>query len=345
MLPFLTYFLAYGAAGIAEQRRPVRLALGASFAALALVSIAIHFRGVADERTWAWNGEHPKVLPSVDAAPERVWDWRDPQFARGLRAASINLDVAALRFEAPEGAQVTAPVTVTVRNLGDGPFMWEADLPRRLTQLPAESQVGPLSYSEMGLVADLAGLGVGCHPLGAVRIRAEDGAGWSAVDVAPVVVAIGEARPDCDPAPADLLIDGRPQADAGGMRAFFGSGWYDREGAEPDAWRWTSSPARLLIYSPARASVRLNSRPVAVYDPVRSDGPAAGVLRVSVGSHEGRIPVEAGVPFAYPLDLQRGWNEVRLELEAGNFRPVDLDPATGDTRSLSFSLGPIDLVR
>jgi hypothetical protein len=43
------------------------------------------------------------------------------------------------------------------------------------------------------------------------------------------------------------------------------------------------------------------------------------------------------------LDLEEGWNAVTLALAAGNFRPIDLDPGTGDSRLLSFALQDVTL--
>ena len=50
------------------------------FAVVALWSVFVHFRGATDFDTILWN---PQPV-SVDQNPWRVWDWRDPQFLRGL---------------------------------------------------------------------------------------------------------------------------------------------------------------------------------------------------------------------------------------------------------------------
>jgi hypothetical protein len=46
---------------------------------LLLLSIAINGLGAADRATWFWNKR-----PDVDQHPERLWDWRQPQFLAGL---------------------------------------------------------------------------------------------------------------------------------------------------------------------------------------------------------------------------------------------------------------------
>lgn len=347
MLPFLAYFLSFGVAAILAQPHMKKMALGTAFTLLAVLSVAIHARSVADERVWAWNGENRNVVPSVDAAPMRVWDWRDPPFARGLRRPEMRLDADELQFHAPAGMAVSFPLTVTVRNLGDRPLMWDVDLPRRVVRLPAEPQLHGLSFVEVSLTADVAGLAPGCHPLGAALFRATPTDARGAPAVVPMTVTVdgqnaggGET---CSAAAADLLIQDRSQDGAGGVRALFGSGWYDLEGTPPDTWRWASSPAQVLVYSRDATSLRLESAALALYDPDHAAGEERGALRISIGEETGRVAIEIGRPFSYTLGLRPGWNDLRLELEAGNFRPVDRDPATGDTRTLSFALDTIHL--
>lgn len=43
---------------------------------LLAISILIHARGAMSQATWLWNSQPV----SVDARPERLWDWRHPQF-------------------------------------------------------------------------------------------------------------------------------------------------------------------------------------------------------------------------------------------------------------------------
>ncbi len=68
LIPYFERWTAYGRA----QR--------AAFLALALIGFAIHLRGGWSPAVYQWN-----VSPAnVDQYPERVWDWRDPQFLAGL---------------------------------------------------------------------------------------------------------------------------------------------------------------------------------------------------------------------------------------------------------------------
>ncbi len=57
-----------------------------------------------------------------------------------------------------------------------------------------------------------------------------------------------------------------------------------------------------------------------------------------------QLAVEIGVQSTIDLEMEEGWNEVRLWLETGSFRPADFDPSTGDYRQLSFAVTPIDII-
>ena len=48
--------------------------------ALLLVSVFINWRGAMSPRTWLWNSQPT----GIDRHPERLWDWREPQFLAGL---------------------------------------------------------------------------------------------------------------------------------------------------------------------------------------------------------------------------------------------------------------------
>ena len=72
---------------------------------------------------------------------------------------------------------------------------------------------------------------------------------------------------------------------------------------------------------------------------------AQGVMNVAVDDKvQNTVPVQVGQPFTISADLAQGWNVIALALEAGNYRTVDIDPQSGDTRELSFSLGTINIV-
>lgn len=173
------------------------------------------------------------------------------------------------------------------------------------------------------------------------------------------IITLTVSTPDGDESPPEPLafaigqIDLSTQPDTsaplpvavGGVQASYGSGWYGDEGAAGGlgSWRWAASPAEFWVYSSAAQTVTLAATPVALHDPASPDGKGAqGSLAATVnGVNAGKWPVVTGAPFAAPLSLQEGWNTVTLALAAGNFRPVDLQPATGDARVLSFALGDV----
>ncbi|MCL6543683.1 MAG: hypothetical protein K6T61_00520 [Bryobacteraceae bacterium] len=60
------------------QARPKPAWVAAAFVALSLWSGLVHFRGAAHWDVYLWNAD-PR-----GASPEHAWDWKDPQFLRGL---------------------------------------------------------------------------------------------------------------------------------------------------------------------------------------------------------------------------------------------------------------------
>jgi hypothetical protein len=134
----------------------------------------------------------------------------------------------------------------------------------------------------------------------------------------------------------------------GSVQAAYGDGWYGPEGGEDGAapWRWASSPAGVWVYSAIPQTVTLQATPVALHDAASADGKGPlGQLAVSLnGQSVGEWPAAAGQPLAIPLAVPAGWSTVTLDLAAGNFRPVDVQPETGDSRSLSFALQGLTVI-
>jgi hypothetical protein len=63
-----------------ERWDELRAVTKRSFVVLAIVGGLIHYRAGWSEAVWLWNS----VPASVDTHTERLWNWRDPQFLRGL---------------------------------------------------------------------------------------------------------------------------------------------------------------------------------------------------------------------------------------------------------------------
>jgi hypothetical protein len=87
IVPWLGLLGMLGTRALLDARpagsRARRLHLTAAGVLLAL-SVAIHARGAWSPAGEAWN----MVPVSVDVRPDRVWDWRHPQFLAGLQAWS-----------------------------------------------------------------------------------------------------------------------------------------------------------------------------------------------------------------------------------------------------------------
>ncbi|MBK8049972.1 MAG: hypothetical protein IPK16_24430 [Anaerolineales bacterium] len=125
--------------------------------------------------------------------------------------------------------------------------------------------------------------------------------------------------------------------------AAFGTGWYPPEGEESRRWRWATTPAALWIYSPEAAPLTISGTPLALHVAESPDGKGQnGVLRIASSDQSPvELPVTIGSRWQAPISVHSGWNLVTLALDAGNFRPVDVQPETGDGRVLSFALADL----
>ena len=80
MNPLLVLLLIPALEQISQVRPLVKISLVVLLCAAGVWSLFVQVRGATDEETFIWNG-----TPSIDDHPERIWDWRDWQPARGLR--------------------------------------------------------------------------------------------------------------------------------------------------------------------------------------------------------------------------------------------------------------------
>ncbi|MFB1481166.1 hypothetical protein [Corallococcus sp. RDP092CA] len=81
VLPYLAFFLAFPVQLAVDAPRRHR-ALSGVLAVTAVFSILFHWRASITYDVHLWNS----VPVNVDRAPERAWDWRDPQLLRALPA-------------------------------------------------------------------------------------------------------------------------------------------------------------------------------------------------------------------------------------------------------------------
>ena len=80
MIPYLIFFLIPAATQISGARGLRKAILVLVFFCFVGISFFIHYRGATRWDTYAWN-EKPM---NVDTHVERIWDWTDIQFLRGL---------------------------------------------------------------------------------------------------------------------------------------------------------------------------------------------------------------------------------------------------------------------
>lgn len=84
MIPYLVYFQIFAIERLRASTGWSKTLLATVFGAALVVSFAIHLRGASSRAVYLWNS-----TPSdINRAPERAWDWRDPQFLRGLDGES-----------------------------------------------------------------------------------------------------------------------------------------------------------------------------------------------------------------------------------------------------------------
>jgi hypothetical protein len=143
--------------------------------------------------------------------------------------------------------------------------------------------------------------------------------------------------------PSDILVDGRPQQTSGvQIIAMEGSGWYQPEAGGQG--RWASSPSELRVYSPTKRQVHLQLLMKTLYDGANGLTDQGTMLVTVRDEMPQRALVRAGQPIRADVDLQPGWNSVKLVLEAGNFQASQLFPGSGDQRRLSFKLEQLDIL-
>jgi hypothetical protein len=147
--------------------------------------------------------------------------------------------------------------------------------------------------------------------------------------------------------PEDINVDGAMlEATSEQLWGVYGEGWYDLEQIENFHWRWAESPSELYIYSPERQDVRLESVPVSLYvPPLDQEDETSSLLRVLTNDRDAReVALRVDQPFEVDVNLLEGWNVLRFDLAAGNFRPSDINPGDGDMRVLSFALKGFNII-
>jgi hypothetical protein len=95
MLPYLAYFMIPTLVAFATLRGKRRWLAAVGGVVLIGWSVFVHYRGANAGEPMDWNGQPAPI----DAFPRRVWDWRDPQWLRGVTfGPPVNLAVAGIPF-------------------------------------------------------------------------------------------------------------------------------------------------------------------------------------------------------------------------------------------------------
>jgi hypothetical protein len=80
MIPYFIYFLIPFLKKISELKGSRKVVLVSVLLCFSVISFFIHYRGATVWEVWLWNIEPVKIR----VKPERIWDWQDIQFLRGL---------------------------------------------------------------------------------------------------------------------------------------------------------------------------------------------------------------------------------------------------------------------
>ena len=376
MLPYLTYFLVpvlQEMTGPANRWRALSIAV---FSALAATSLFMHFRGGTQPVVHRWNQATAYIAANVDDDRARLWDWSDPQFWRGLRPAKVSVEPPVSCLRTAQGRR--HDLTFTVINAGDKPFTCQVSGPKGVVLLATPGEIPGLGNDRLSIAVNAADYGPGMHSLGGMYIDGLSADGRPLKGCSLVVPLGLQIPPSPDPRgstpqameaanetyipflatpqssallrtyvpPKDILVNGQAQMTTSDqIRAIYGAGWYRIESSEDRRWRWAESPAEVYICSPVTQRATLVSTPIALHEEgePRGVGEQGTLLVTTNGRLDASFIARAKEPFAVEADLQAGWNVITMELEAGNFRPVDVDPVSGDRRSLSFALRDLDL--
>lgn len=362
MLPFLVYLVIPVLEVVQSGGFPaaVRVVLGGLYIALALAGIAIHTHGAISVATIGWNS-----LPvDVDKHPDRLWDWSDLQFMRGLGANLSAVSPSHITIPATGGEAGSGDYSIDIANLTDEPLDVVLYLPARVrlgdnphfaiathllpgggTANRLRDGLPPLALREVNITIDANGTSPG-QSLPAIAVvtgKPEDGA-QAREEWEIVTLSIGDGPAGSPALPEDITIDCASTADTE-LFAVFGAGWYDREKTDDASWRWASTPALLHVWSDKRQDVTLSVVPSSFHSPSGTDGLGSqGELDITLPDGNLRnLLVQSGQPVTLDADLHRGWNLFAFELAAGYFRPSDPDPGHFDRRELAFSIDDIAL--
>lgn len=359
VLPFIVYFLIPVLAAVPWPLTWRAVPLTAVFVLLLMASLFTHGRGAVDPAAaLVWNRAVEHVNEDVDSDPQRVWDYSDPPFLRGLRPGHLaTIPKTPLLVAAENGSQ---ELQLTLVNKGDRTLDTEIMLPQRLKMENSggadNGSLAGMSSRTVSIAVNAAGLAPGEHSLGGIQINASNQDGGhtagspfvvpvsvriqaeivhpsGAVDqevLLPVVVRADTYLERFLP-PVDILLNGRAQSGQDeDLIAVFGSGWHDREGAEDNWRRWANSPAEILVFSSEPQKVTF----ISSLDAGGSNEP--GPLKITINDlPRQEVSLEKKQSFSFESDLVKGWNVITLSVDKGGRQE--------EGRPLRFAVSGIDI--
>ncbi|MFN2170356.1 MAG: hypothetical protein ACK2UF_02895 [Candidatus Promineifilaceae bacterium] len=375
MLPYLCYFLIPVLAVIPGLKTFRAGLLSALFMILLAISFFIHWRGATQvSAAIEWNWAVKNIVENVDRDPQRLWDWSDAQFLRGLRPARLSALERAPYFVITENMPIQMQLTLV--NSGDKDLALEIITPTRISLIGEQPDLGNLVLEGMSsqtftFAIDSGRLTHGQYSLGGIAFAGRNGQGCHTagspliVPVSLTVSSYADNTPQSDyasylpvvdkaltsipvnyfAAPADLLINGRVQDSPNrNLRGLFGTGWYDLEQAEDGRVRWARSPADIYIYSAYPQQVQITATVVTLPPDPAAGESGQGLLSIRTNDLESwDQPVVQDQPFTFSAELKRGWNVIRLAAAAGYFLPDELDAQSSNGREVSFAIKGINI--
>lgn len=365
VLPYLTILLMPVIAELKISGDLLDLVLTFGFISTVIVSALIHYRCATSLGTVRWNS-----LPvSVDRQPDRLWDWSDPQFLRGWGTARLFIVPDSL-YTTSRCGEKDGRAFLWLQNISEKPMDWKATAPFGLSLSSASGTLQGFNKYTVTVDIQIDACDVGTRSIGGIYIDAVSTNGDSVkgspsvIPVSlntfegkhsvylPLIIGSGTKGKESFVSeglfipPPDLLVNSSiQQIETDQIRAVHGKGWYRRETRGEFSWRWAMSPVEVYIYSPSNQTVKIDAVPVRWYEPHGSnEKPAPGAMRVVVNDQlVSSVNLEENAPFEMGVKLREGWNVVAFELEAGSFRPIDVDPGSGDSRILSFAFSSIHI--
>jgi hypothetical protein len=188
LVPYLTYLLVEVVDRLSFANGWADVARATCFVALVAFSAFVNGRGALVQATGGWNREPV----NVDQHPERIWDWSDPQFARGLTPYVVaKPDRVYVIRHADDPGERRAQIELV--NLADKPVRWQGSAPPGIGVTPAEGQ-GATRFALEVRVPERND-SPGRHSLGELEIEVEsDGRlGWPRGSFAvPIEVYVSE---------------------------------------------------------------------------------------------------------------------------------------------------------